>query len=71
MSELLDQTGLAKALGVAKSTVHIWTEQGAIIPEIHEGKVFRYDLLQVRADLKERARKKAAKEAEKAAASLA
>lgn len=58
MSDLLDQTGLAKALGVAKSTIHMWTEQGVVLPEIREGKVFRYDLAKVMERLAERARAK-------------
>jgi predicted site-specific integrase-resolvase len=60
VSDLLNQTGLAKALGISVSTVNRLTDEGVIIPEIHEGKVFRYDLEQVRTDLKARARKKAA-----------
>lgn len=57
---LLSMSGLAKALGVAKSTIHVWTEQGVILPEIREGMVYRYDLGNVRERLAERAREKAA-----------
>lgn len=67
MSDLLNMTKLAKCLGVAKSTVHDWQEQGVITAEIEEGKVFRYDLQKVRERLAERAREKR----EKAAAPLA
>lgn len=56
---LVSQTGLAKALGVAKSTVHEWTIKGTIIPAIQEGKVYRYDLEEVKARLADRAKEKA------------
>lgn len=58
MSDLLSMTALAKSLGVAKSTIHIWTEAGVIIPEIHEGKVIRLDPEKVRQRLAERVQAK-------------
>lgn len=59
MNELLSMSGLAKKLGVAKSTIHTWTNDGVIIPAIQEGKVYRYDLDEVKTRLSERAKEKA------------
>lgn len=56
MSGLLNQSGLAKALGVSVMTVSRLTAEGAIIPDIREGKVYRYDLAKVKDRLAERAR---------------
>lgn len=54
MNALISQTALARALGVSKTTVHFWTTEGKITPEIAEGRIYRYDLEAVLAQLKAR-----------------
>lgn len=48
---------LAAALGVCPATISNWTKARKITPEINEGKVIRFDLDSVKAELKSRASK--------------
>ena len=55
MSELLNSKQVASAIGVSPQTVGAWVAEGAITPEIREGRVIRFDLSKVRAQLAKRA----------------
>lgn len=48
---------LAKALRVSPAVISRWTKAGTITPAINEGKVIRFDLEAVKAELKSRATK--------------
>lgn len=56
MSSFLNASQLAEALGVSCTTVTAWVRNGVITPEIHEGRVDRYDPVKVCATLSECAR---------------
>jgi len=57
MSELLNAKKTAAALGVSPQSIGEWLASGAITPEIHEGRVIRFNLDNVRAQLAKRAKK--------------
>jgi len=58
MSALLNASQLAKALGVSCATTTAWAKAGVIPIEIHEGRLYRFDLEKVKAALAERAARK-------------
>ena len=55
MSDLINASLLAAALGVAVATITAWAKKGIIPAEIHEGRLYRFDLARVKAALAERA----------------
>jgi len=58
MSALLNASALSKALGVSCATITAWVKKKIIPVEIHEGRVYRFDLAKVREALAERAKRR-------------
>jgi predicted site-specific integrase-resolvase len=56
--KLLTARQLAKEIGISYRTVLEWTAAGVIPIAIHECRIFRYDIEEVRAALAKRAAKK-------------
>jgi len=54
----LTPQALAEQLGVTKHTIYRWTREGVITPVVAERSITRFDLTDVMATLKARAKKK-------------
>jgi predicted site-specific integrase-resolvase len=55
MTPLLNASALAKALCVTCTTITAWVKKKIIPVEIHEGRIYRFDVTKVKAALAERA----------------
>lgn len=67
-AKLLNCQELAAALSVDGSQITHWHQAGTITPEFHVGKVIRFDLASVRAELAAKSPKRAAKKSAATAA---